>query len=87
EARKDYTLIWWNVWVMLSMPAIQLAWSTLLFPPSILSYVWCTGLLSDHACVLLSSREALAPRVGITLVLGLGFTYLGMIVWALRKYG
>ncbi|KAF8999375.1 hypothetical protein BDQ17DRAFT_751602 [Cyathus striatus] len=71
---------------MLSMPAVWLAWSTLLFLLSTLSYIWRTGSLSDHTREPLSSREALAPRVVITLVLRLGVVYLGMIVRVLR-YG
>ncbi len=26
EARKTYTVIWWNAWILLAMPAVWLAW-------------------------------------------------------------
>lgn len=26
EARQTTTFIWWNVWVLLAMPAVWLAW-------------------------------------------------------------
>lgn len=26
EARRTRTMIWWNVWVMLAMPAVWLSW-------------------------------------------------------------
>jgi len=27
EARQTTTFIWWNVWVLLAMPAVWLAWA------------------------------------------------------------
>lgn len=32
EARKTTTFIWWNVWVLLAMPAVWLAWFVLSVP-------------------------------------------------------
>ena len=29
EAKKSKTVIWWNVWVLLAMPAIWLTWYAL----------------------------------------------------------
>ncbi|KAF8972432.1 hypothetical protein BDZ97DRAFT_832381 [Flammula alnicola] len=31
EAKKTKTVIWWNVWVLLAMPAIWLTWSIILY--------------------------------------------------------
>ncbi|KAJ6616989.1 hypothetical protein B0H10DRAFT_1346813 [Mycena sp. CBHHK59/15] len=37
EAQKDTTNIWWNVWVLLAMPAVWLSWSIIMFFVSIMS--------------------------------------------------
>ncbi|KAF8917974.1 hypothetical protein CPB85DRAFT_1284294 [Mucidula mucida] len=47
EARKNDTVIWWNVWVMLAMPSVWMSWSMILFIVSILSFVWRTGSVDD----------------------------------------
>ncbi|KAF8164730.1 hypothetical protein B0H34DRAFT_208824 [Crassisporium funariophilum] len=88
EARKDDTSIWWNVWVMLAMPAVWMAWSMLLFVTAILSFVWRTGSVLDPADrPPLGARASLGPRIAITCVFALGVVYLAMIVRTLKKYG
>lgn len=88
EARKTNTRIFWNVWVLLAMPAIWLAWSMLLFVTSILSFVWRTGASDDPEQRLpLARKDALGPRIAITGVFVLGIVYLVFIVRTLRSYG
>ncbi|KAF8890400.1 hypothetical protein BD779DRAFT_1671352 [Infundibulicybe gibba] len=87
EARKTDTLIWWNVWVMLAMPAVWLVWSMVLFVVSILSFVWRTGSASDPSHVPLEGHAALGPRIAITGVFALGMVYFFMIVRTLKRYG
>ncbi|GLB33212.1 hypothetical protein LshimejAT787_0100970 [Lyophyllum shimeji] len=88
EARKTDTLIWWNVWVLLAMPAVWMSWSMILFVASILSFVWRTGSELDPLDrAPLSSRAALGPRIAITSVFTLGMVYFVLIVRSLRSYG
>ncbi|KAF9464333.1 hypothetical protein BDZ94DRAFT_1256944 [Collybia nuda] len=88
EARKTNTLIWWNVWVFLAMPAVWLAWSMVLFIVSILSFLWRTGSeLDPEEPRRLGARASLGPRIAVTAVFALGMVYFAMIVKTLRSYG
>lgn len=90
EARKTDTLIWWNVWVMLAMPAVWLSWSMILFIASILCFVWRTGAVNDPEdgnYPPLSTIAALGPRIAITFTFALGLVYLALIIKTLRSYG
>ncbi|TFK35080.1 hypothetical protein BDQ12DRAFT_635577, partial [Crucibulum laeve] len=87
EARKDYTMIWWNVWVLLAMPAVWMAWSMLLFVISIFSYVWRNGsVLDPQERPPLGPRAILGPRIAISLVFALGLVYLVLIIRTLKRY-
>ncbi|KAJ7249489.1 hypothetical protein B0H12DRAFT_1234633 [Mycena haematopus] len=39
EAQKEITSIWWNIWVLLAMPAVWLAWSIIAFRTCIMSFI------------------------------------------------
>ncbi|KAF9530921.1 hypothetical protein CPB83DRAFT_809825 [Crepidotus variabilis] len=88
QAGKTKTLIWWNVWVLLAMPAIWLAWAMLWFMGAILSFVWRTGSVNDpDDRAPLGEVPALITRILITSVLALGMVYLVLIIRTLKKYG
>ncbi|KAG6873606.1 hypothetical protein C0995_013979 [Termitomyces sp. Mi166 len=88
EARKTKTIIWWNVWVLLSMPAVWMSWAMVLFIASILSFVWRTGSVNDpDDRPPLSERGALGARLAITGVFALGMVYFVLIVRTLKSYG
>ncbi|KAJ7174446.1 hypothetical protein C8R46DRAFT_1080930 [Mycena filopes] len=88
EARKTDTLIWWNVWTLLSMPAVFLAWSVVFFIMSITSFVWSTGsVLDPDERQSLGRHAVLGPRIAITVVLFLGLLYFALIISTLRRYG
>ncbi|KAJ7911121.1 hypothetical protein B0H13DRAFT_587241 [Mycena leptocephala] len=88
EARKTDTLIWWNVWTLLSMPAVFLAWSVVFFIISMTSFVWRTGsVLDPNERQLLGPHAVLGPRIAITVVLLLGLLYFALIIATLRRYG
>ncbi|KAJ6579566.1 hypothetical protein DFH09DRAFT_1146919 [Mycena vulgaris] len=88
EARKTDTLIWWNVWTLLSMPVVFLAWSVVFFIMSIMSFVWRTGSVVDpDERQSLGPHAVLGPRIAITIVLLLGLLYFGLIIATLRRYG
>ncbi|KAG6894776.1 hypothetical protein C0992_004732 [Termitomyces sp. T32_za158] len=88
EARKTKTVIWWNVWVLLAMPAIWMSWVMVLFIASILSFVWRTGSVSDpDDRPALSERGALGARLAVTGVFMLGMIYFVLIVRTLKSYG
>ncbi|TDL20232.1 hypothetical protein BD410DRAFT_386979 [Rickenella mellea] len=84
--RATKTKIFWNVWVMLAMPAVWLSWSIIAFCASILAYVWTTGSNTDNPT--LPSRHAdLGPRILISAIFGVGLVYLGLILQTFQAYG
>ena len=90
EAKKTKTVIWWNIWVLLAMPAIWLAWAMVSFCIAIMSYIWRTGSSSDPPDGVrqpLSPGQALAVRVVITAVFALGLVYFVMILRTFASYG
>ncbi|KAJ7605342.1 hypothetical protein FB45DRAFT_1144654 [Roridomyces roridus] len=87
EAQKSTTSIWWNVWVMLAMPTVWLAWAMILFFVCIMSFVWLTGSTNSPTDVVLSPRAALGVRVALTAVFSLGLVYFVLIVETFHRYG
>jgi len=88
EARKTNTSIWWNVWVLLAMPAVWLAWSMIFFITAILAFVWRSGSTLDPANPSpLPPKAALGPRIGVTALFAVGIVYFAMIVRTLSSYG
>ncbi|KAI0260899.1 hypothetical protein BC834DRAFT_831003 [Gloeopeniophorella convolvens] len=86
EAQKTETAIFWNVWVLLALPGVWLAWSVLAFVVAILAFVWRTGAQGD-APAPLAPRAALGPRVAITAEFALGLVYFALVVRTLSSYG
>ncbi|KAH6916440.1 hypothetical protein BKA70DRAFT_1255789 [Coprinopsis sp. MPI-PUGE-AT-0042] len=86
EAQKSKTAIFWNVWVMLAMPAVWLSWSLILYICCIMAFVWRT---STHGIDRgpLSDRGLLAVRAAITVLLGLGMLYGALVLLTFRRYG
>ncbi|KAF7317680.1 hypothetical protein MKEN_00855700 [Mycena kentingensis (nom. inval.)] len=78
---------WWNVWVMLAMPAIWLAWSIITFIASILSFIWLSGSVADVTGVMMSERAALGQRIALSGVFALGLLYFTLIVREFHRYG
>jgi len=90
EAQKTKTFIWWNIWVLLAMPAIWLAWAMVAFCVAILSYVWRTGSSADSPDGTrppLSPHQALVVRIVLTAVFALGLVYFVMILRTFASYG
>ncbi|RXW21560.1 hypothetical protein EST38_g4299 [Candolleomyces aberdarensis] len=86
ESEKSSTSIFWNVWVMLAMPAVWLGWSMIFFIVCVMAFVWQTGTGTDAEAPTQTASEILAPRIVISAVLGLGFLYLILIGNTFRKY-
>ncbi|KAG2126228.1 hypothetical protein DEU56DRAFT_903495 [Suillus clintonianus] len=88
EARKTTTFIWWNVWVLLAMPAVWLAWSMFFFIAAILSFVWRSGSSTDSMSPApLSPTAIMGPRIAITSLFIVGLIDFMMIVKTLHNYG
>ncbi|KAG1724919.1 hypothetical protein EDB19DRAFT_1897842 [Suillus lakei] len=88
EARKTTTFIWWNVWVLLAMPAVWLAWSMFFFIAAMLSFVWRSGSATDSLSPApLSSTAILGPRIAITSLFIVGLIDFVLIVKTLHNYG
>ncbi|KAF7345430.1 hypothetical protein MVEN_01561000 [Mycena venus] len=87
EAQKTTPGIWWNVWVLLAMPAVWLAWSIISFLTCIMSFIWLSGSSQDQLDFAVSPRTALGLRIGLTAVFSLGVIYFGLIVRTFHRYG
>ncbi|KAK7031663.1 hypothetical protein R3P38DRAFT_2522605 [Favolaschia claudopus] len=87
EAQKQSANIWWNIWVLLAMPAVWLAWSIITFLISIMSFVWLSGSTQDAVDFSVSFRAALGPRIALTVVFALGIIYFVLIVRTFHRYG
>ncbi|KAH9167607.1 hypothetical protein EDB89DRAFT_2074727 [Lactarius sanguifluus] len=86
EAQKTETSIFWNVWVLLALPGVWLAWSVLAFVVAIMSFVWRTGAQGQTPSPL-SPHAELGPRIGITCQVGLGLVYFILVIRTFRNYG
>jgi NADH:ubiquinone oxidoreductase subunit 5 (subunit L)/multisubunit Na+/H+ antiporter MnhA subunit len=88
EAQKTHNILW-NVWVMLAMPAVWLAWSIILFIISIMSFVWRgTGTRADQdTAVQITEKDALAIRIGASVLLCIGIFYFVAMTRTFRRYG
>jgi len=84
---KSRTSIFWNVWILLAMPAIWLAWSLISFIVCMISFVWRAGTPQDGIDRRLSRDQALIPRIFASCVFAIGFIYFILIVSTLRRYG
>lgn len=83
-------MIWWNIWVLLAMPAIWLAWAMTAFCVAIMSYVWRTGSAADPPDGMrpqLDPGPALALRVVLTAVFVIGLVYFVLILRTFGRYG
>ncbi|KAF5367323.1 hypothetical protein D9757_010093 [Collybiopsis confluens] len=49
EAHKSDQLIWWNSFIVISMPATWLAWAVLLFLATMTSYTWGNSFQSSSS--------------------------------------
>ncbi|KAH9477352.1 hypothetical protein JR316_0009558 [Psilocybe cubensis] len=87
EAQKFKINIWWNIWVLLAMPAIWLAWSTIFYIVAIMAFVWRTDTSGTSTPAPLSPHALLLVRILITLVLTLGFISGWLSLMTFRRYG
>ncbi|KAI5900167.1 uncharacterized protein SCHCODRAFT_02525771 [Schizophyllum commune H4-8] len=85
EAQKQREAIWWNVWVLLAMPVVWLAWSLILFIFSIMSYAWRTG--SHDTDRSKSDSATSATRISMACMFGLGMAYLIAMSVTFTRYG
>lgn len=86
EAQQSRTNVFWNVWVMLALPAVWLAWSMITFFAAILSFVWTSGSSNDNPQNP-SSKIDLIPRVIVTALFALGAVYFILVIRSFRSYG
>lgn len=61
--------------------------SIIFFIISIMAFVWRTGTIEDASQTPITSHDALAPRIIVTLVLSLGLVYLILIRSTFQRYG
>ncbi|KAF8209643.1 hypothetical protein K438DRAFT_1711883 [Mycena galopus ATCC 62051] len=87
EAQKGRTSVLWNVWIMLAIPAIWLAWSIVLFVTCIMAFTWRTGATTDSISTAISQNAARGLRIGVSALLAVALVYFFLIVKMFRKYG
>ncbi|KAF8806754.1 hypothetical protein BYT27DRAFT_7101379 [Phlegmacium glaucopus] len=86
EAKRTKTLVWWNVWVLLAIPAIWLTWSIILYIACIMSFVWRSNVTNTTSPGI-SDTGLLVIRVVITVVLTIGVVFGFLIMATFRRYG
>ncbi|KZV69163.1 hypothetical protein PENSPDRAFT_735559 [Peniophora sp. CONT] len=87
EAARSSTSKVWSVWVLLAMPVFWLMWSLISFMIAIMSFVWRTHSVASPELRMTSVKEAVATRIAISCVVGLGSIYLLAVLEAFRHYG
>jgi hypothetical protein len=89
EARASKTAVLWNVWVLLALPGVWLAWAMLAFCVAILGFVWRTGARPDPvdgAGRALDTPRMLGPRVAVTAVFAVGMVYFWAVIVTFARY-
>ncbi|KAF8197517.1 hypothetical protein BJ912DRAFT_846294 [Pholiota molesta] len=88
SARGSSQSVIWNVWVLLSMPAVWLTWSIVLFIVAIMSFVWRTDPANDSiSTFMLSATGLLIIRIAMSALLGLGLVNALLITNTFQLYG
>ncbi|KAF6749021.1 hypothetical protein DFP72DRAFT_553419 [Ephemerocybe angulata] len=77
ETQKLNTNMFWNVWILLAIPAVWLVWSLMFYILCIMAFVW--RVESKAPPPDFSDELVLAIRIGISTALFVGFTY-GFVV-------
>ncbi|KAF9444712.1 hypothetical protein P691DRAFT_629185, partial [Macrolepiota fuliginosa MF-IS2] len=65
-------MIFWNVWVTLSLPAVWLAWTILFFIAAIVCFMWRVSYTQSKTITLTFVHFELVPRILIYLLLVVG---------------
>ncbi|KAJ7753562.1 hypothetical protein B0H16DRAFT_1316900 [Mycena metata] len=86
EARKTKTKIWWNVWVVLAMPAVWLAWSIITFLTCIMSFIWLGAFSNDLVHSDVSPRVVLGLRIALTAVFSIGVFCFFLIIRTFQRF-
>jgi len=86
EAQRSEIYIMWNVWVLLALPAVWLAWSMIAFFTAIMSFVWTSGSSSDNPQPP-SARIETIPRVIVSFIFVAGLVYFALVIRTFANYG
>ncbi|KAJ7056080.1 hypothetical protein C8F01DRAFT_993448 [Mycena amicta] len=88
DAQEGRRYVLWNVWILLAMPGVWLAWSMLSFIVCIMAFVWRTGAASEStASNGLTSNAALTMRVLVSVELFVAGLYLVLVLRTFATYG
>ncbi|TFK67811.1 hypothetical protein BDN72DRAFT_74695 [Pluteus cervinus] len=84
EMTKVNPFIFWNGWILLSIPAVWLSWSIILFILSILCFLWRPRkeILDDS----IPFNFSLGIRLSVSIVLALGAVYVSLVFWSFRRF-
>ncbi|RDB16364.1 hypothetical protein Hypma_002736 [Hypsizygus marmoreus] len=89
EERKNVKVVLWNVWVLLSMPAVWLSWSLVIYVICVMSFAWRTSPGNKTVPVVTPTHNAsqLAANIVLSIILLVGLIYFALIINTLRRYG
>ncbi|KAG6812800.1 hypothetical protein H0H92_000433 [Tricholoma furcatifolium] len=83
EGERTQDHIFWNTWVLLSMPVTWLSWSLIFYTVGITSFIWRAGSGRPAPTI----EMGLGSRIAITCLLWIGIIYFVLIIFSLNEYG
>lgn len=85
ETQKTHTNLFWNVWILLAIPAVWLVWSLIFYIVAIMAFVW--RVESGDPPPAFSPQLVLAIRIGISTALAVGLTYIVVVMVTFVDFG
>ncbi|KAJ6597513.1 hypothetical protein DFH09DRAFT_1132080 [Mycena vulgaris] len=80
--------LFWNPWIMLSMPLTWIIWGVIYFAVFILVFLWRSGAIDERdENSKPSLHQEYGPRAITTLIFGVGVVYLILIIITVRGMG
>ncbi|KAF8624590.1 hypothetical protein AX17_007083 [Amanita inopinata Kibby_2008] len=84
DALNTSRSVWWNVFILLALPSVWLAWSLVLFLTCIMAVVWQTSGSTTNLRGL--GLLPLSVQVAVSAFLFVGLVYLGLVVFTFSRY-
>ncbi|KAF8624608.1 hypothetical protein AX17_007101 [Amanita inopinata Kibby_2008] len=81
DALNTSRSVWWNVFILLALPSVWLAWSLTLFLVCIMAVVWQTSNNLKGLGLL-----PLSVQIAVSAFLFVGLVYLGLVVFTFSRY-
>ncbi|KAG2013144.1 GTP cyclohydrolase II [Coprinopsis cinerea AmutBmut pab1-1] len=85
ELKRDHVGLLWNVWILLALPVVWLAWSLIFYVKCIVVYMWRGDL--ENPPKPFSAQATLAIRCTISCTLGIAVVYGGIVTKTFIGFG